>query len=162
MPVICIGNFHLGGAGKTPLAIHLIGLLREMGEKPVVLSRGYGGRMHGPVLVTDEHTARDVGDEPVMLSRIVPVVVSRDRVAGAERARAIGASVIVMDDRFPESVAAQRTSRSSSSAGGAASATALVFPAGTLARAARRPDAAHGRARHRRAGPRRGRCRGRS
>lgn len=100
VPVICIGNYHLGGAGKTPLAIHLIGLLREMGEKPVVLSRGYGGRMHGPVLVTDKHTARDVGDEPVMLSRIVPVVVSRDRVAGAERARAIGASVIVMDDGF--------------------------------------------------------------
>jgi len=98
LPVICVGNYHLGGAGKTPLVIALIGLLREMGERPVVLSRGYGGRMHGPVLVTDKHDARDVGDEPILIAHVAPIVVARDRIAGAARARAIGASVVIMDD----------------------------------------------------------------
>ncbi|TWC00502.1 lipid-A-disaccharide kinase [Bradyrhizobium macuxiense] len=101
IPVICVGNYHVGGAGKTPTVLALAKLLRELDERPVVLSRGYGGRLAGPVKVDRErHTAADVGDEPLMMARTLPVVVSRDRAAGLALARAQDASVILMDDGF--------------------------------------------------------------
>jgi len=101
VPVLCVGNYHTGGAGKTPAVLALVQLLRGLGETPVVLSRGYGGRLRGPVTVDPgRHAAADVGDEPLMLARTVAVVVARDRVGGVALARAQGASVIVMDDGF--------------------------------------------------------------
>src|SRR5439155_21968440 len=69
VPVLCVGNYHVGGAGKTPTVLALSKLLRDLGETPVVLSRGYGGRLHGPVRVDPaRHAASDVGDEPLMLA----------------------------------------------------------------------------------------------
>lgn len=101
IPVLCVGNYHLGGAGKTPTTIALAKILREMGEQPVVVSRGYGGRLEGPVRVDlGAHTARDVGDEPLMMASKLPVIVARDRIEGAALARAQGASVILLDDGF--------------------------------------------------------------
>jgi tetraacyldisaccharide 4'-kinase len=101
VPVLCIGNYHVGGAGKTPATLALVRLLREMAETPVVLSRGYGGALRGPVNVDPQrHSAADVGDEPLMMARTVPVVVARDRVEGAAVARSRNASVILMDDGF--------------------------------------------------------------
>lgn len=101
IPVLCVGNYHVGGAGKTPTTIALAKILREMGEQPVVVSRGYGGRLEGPIRVDPgAHTAQDVGDEPLMMASQLPVVVARDRVAGAALARAQSASVILLDDGF--------------------------------------------------------------
>jgi tetraacyldisaccharide 4'-kinase len=101
IPVLCVGNYHVGGAGKTPTVLALAKLLRELGETPVVLSRGYGGKLRGPVRVDPvRHAASDVGDEPLMLARVLPVVVSRKRADGVPLARAQGASVILMDDGF--------------------------------------------------------------
>jgi tetraacyldisaccharide 4'-kinase len=101
IPVLCVGNYHVGGAGKTPAVLALAKMLRELGETPVVLSRGYGGRLRGPIKVDAErHVAADVGDEPLMMARTVPVVVARDRVDGVALARSQGASVILMDDGF--------------------------------------------------------------
>lgn len=101
IPVLCVGNYHVGGAGKTPTVLALTHLLRDLGETPVVLSRGYGGRLRGPVMVdADRHTADDVGDEPLMMVRNVPVAVARDRVDGVALARSQGATVILMDDGF--------------------------------------------------------------
>ena len=101
IPVLCVGNYHVGGAGKTPTTLALIKLLRDLGETPVVLSRGFGGRLRGPIKVDpSRHSAADVGDEPLMMARSVTVVIARDRVAGAALASSTGASVIVMDDGF--------------------------------------------------------------
>ena len=101
IPVLCVGNYHVGGAGKTPTVLALAGLLRDLGETPVVLSRGYGGKLRGPVRVDPlRHAAGDVGDEPLMMAAALPVVVSRERADGVPLARAQGASVILMDDGF--------------------------------------------------------------
>lgn len=101
IPVLCVGNYHVGGAGKTPAVLALAKLLGELGETPVVLSRGYGGDLRGPVRVDpDRHAASDVGDEPLMLATHLPVVVSRRRADGVPLARSRGATVILMDDGF--------------------------------------------------------------
>ncbi|MCP3463861.1 MULTISPECIES: tetraacyldisaccharide 4'-kinase [unclassified Bradyrhizobium] len=101
IPVLCVGNYHVGGAGKTPTVLALTKLLRALGETPVVLSRGYGGRLQGPVMVdAARHGAADVGDEPLMMAREVPVVVARDRLSGVALAKSQSATVILMDDGF--------------------------------------------------------------
>lgn len=111
IPVLCVGNYHVGGAGKTPTTLALVALLRSIGETPVVLSRGYGGRLRGPVKVDQtRHCAADVGDEPLMMASQVMVVIARDRVAGAALARSTGASVIVMDDGFQNPAVAKDAS----------------------------------------------------
>jgi tetraacyldisaccharide 4'-kinase len=101
IPVICVGNYHVGGAGKTPTVLALVKILRALGETPVVLSRGYGGRLRGPVMVDPiRHLAADIGDEPLMMSQAVPVAVSRNRIDGVALAKSQRASVILMDDGF--------------------------------------------------------------
>ena len=111
IPVLCVGNYHTGGAGKTPTVLALTRLLRDLGETPVVLSRGYGGRLRGPVMVDPaRHAAADVGDEPLMLARTVPVAVARDRPSGVALARSQGASVILMDDGFQNPAVAKDAS----------------------------------------------------
>lgn len=99
LPVICVGNFTVGGAGKTPAALTLARMLVERGEEPAFLSRGYGGRLAGPVRVDPAaHGPAEVGDEPLLLARAAPTIVSRDRRAGARACAKAGASVVVMDD----------------------------------------------------------------
>ncbi|MCT8970356.1 tetraacyldisaccharide 4'-kinase [Microbaculum marinisediminis] len=107
VPVICIGNPTVGGSGKTPTAILIARLLAALGHKPVFLSRGYGARVAGPVSVDPAvHTAADVGDEPLLLARTAPTVVSPDRAAGARLAQTLG-DIIVMDDGFQNAALAK-------------------------------------------------------
>jgi len=99
IPVISIGNLTVGGSGKTPVAREVLRLLRAQDVEAHALSRGYGGRLDGPVRVDPAvHTAADVGDEPLMLSGEAPVWISRDRVAGATNAASAGARALVLDD----------------------------------------------------------------
>lgn len=84
-PVVVVGNLSVGGAGKTPLTAWLATALAARGLRVGIVSRGYGGRATGPTRVDPASDPTEVGDEPVLLSRRtgVPVVVARDRVAGA-------------------------------------------------------------------------------
>ena len=132
IPVICVGNYHAGGAGKTPTVLALTKLLRELGESPVVLSRGYGGKWRGPVKVDPErHVAANVGDEPLMLAQTVPVVIARDRIGGVALARSQGATVILMDDGFQNPAIAKDASLIVID-GDRGLGNACVFPAGPL------------------------------
>ena len=96
--MICVGNINMGGTGKTPVVIDLVMRLLEMGKKPIVVSRGYGGSHIGPVMVSPKHTADDVGDEPILLTGFSEVCVSRNRKEGAQMAIKRGADVIILDD----------------------------------------------------------------
>ncbi|QOZ44722.1 tetraacyldisaccharide 4'-kinase [Bradyrhizobium sp. CCBAU 53340] len=103
IPVICVGNYHAGGAGKTPTVLALTSLLRELGESPAVVSRGYRGRLRGPVMVDRQHhNASDVGDEPLMMVNELPVAVARNRLGGVALAKSQGATAILLDDGFQD------------------------------------------------------------
>jgi tetraacyldisaccharide 4'-kinase len=101
VPVICVGNLVAGGAGKTPVALKIGALLKARNIHAHYLSRGYKGSLPGPVQVNPAvHNAQDVGDEPLLLSAVLPTWVAADRVAGANAAIAAGAQLILMDDGF--------------------------------------------------------------
>ncbi len=132
VPVICIGDPTVGGAGKTPAAIAIAKLLTAENEQPFIVTRGYGGRYKGPLLVNAvQHSADDVGDEPLLLSRVAPTIVSADRVAGAEFAADSGASVVVLDDGF-QNPALEKDFSFLVIDGTSAIGNGRVFPAGPL------------------------------
>jgi tetraacyldisaccharide 4'-kinase len=99
LPVICVGNLTLGGAGKTPVSAYLRSRLASRGLRAATLSRGYGGSLPGPVRVdAARHTAREVGDEPLMLSASGESWIARHRPEGALAMKADGVEAIIMDD----------------------------------------------------------------
>lgn len=101
VPVICIGNLSVGGSGKTPVAIAVARLLGQQGAKAAFLSRGYGRKTRGGLVVDAKlHNASTAGDEALLLARIAPTIVSVDRAAGARIAEDIGAQIIIMDDGY--------------------------------------------------------------
>jgi tetraacyldisaccharide 4'-kinase len=98
IPLICVGNVTVGGAGKTPVALAIGKMFVEQGLKPVFVTRGYGGRIRGVVQVnTMRHTAQDVGDEALLLARVAPTFVGRDRAAAIREAEKIATHVILDD-----------------------------------------------------------------
>jgi len=97
--VICVGNLTVGGSGKTPVVATIADELTRHKRRPFILTRGYRGSERGPRLVNIEcDEASDVGDEALLLAAHAPVIVSRDRAAGAKLAEEHGADIIVMDD----------------------------------------------------------------
>lgn len=101
VPVICVGSLTAGGAGKTPVALHIGKWCQARGIDAWFVSRGYKGRLSGPVRVNPgSHNAGDVGDEPLLLAQTLPTIVAKDRLAGAEFAARQGAKLIITDDGF--------------------------------------------------------------
>jgi tetraacyldisaccharide 4'-kinase len=99
--VICIGNLVAGGTGKTPVALAVTSLLTAGGLDAHIVTRGYGGRLAGPVRVNPHHhDAAAVGDEALLLAARAPCWVARDRAAGVRAAVATGADVVLFDDGF--------------------------------------------------------------
>jgi tetraacyldisaccharide 4'-kinase len=132
VPVVCVGNFVVGGAGKTPTALVLARLARGRGLKPGYLTRGYGGAAKGPLLVDlATHGAADVGDEPLLLAAAAPTMVSADRVAGAKALIAAGVDLIIMDDGFQNPSLAKDLSLVCIDAG-AGIGNGMVTPSGPL------------------------------
>jgi tetraacyldisaccharide 4'-kinase len=109
-PVVSIGNLRVGGTGKTPIAALVAALLRDAGERPAILTRGYHREQEsaGVTVVSDGRSPLEpverAGDEPLLLARAlsgVPVLVSRDRyLAGRMAETRFGATVHVLDDGF--------------------------------------------------------------
>ncbi len=99
-PVICIGNLVAGGAGKTPVAIAIGEILKEMNIDFAYLSGGHGGEIRDFILVNEkEYNSKDVGDEPLLLSEIASTFISRNRLSGAKKIAAMPAKkLIIMDD----------------------------------------------------------------
>lgn len=98
IPVICIGNIVAGGAGKTPTALTLARLLKQQGAAPVFVTRGYGGTERGPLRVEPlRHTAREVGDEALLLAAAAPCWIGRDRAAAIRAAEPHGTHIILDD-----------------------------------------------------------------
>jgi len=101
IPVICIGNVVMGGAGKTLVSIDLAERLKAKGQNPHIIMRGYGGSMNAPTKVDlNLHNANDVGDEALLLARTAPTWVGARRADVAKHATKDGASVLIMDDGF--------------------------------------------------------------
>lgn len=104
LPTIIIGGLTAGGDGKTPVAISLAKMLAANGEKPALLTRGYGRgaavRREPFAVDLAKHDVDAAGDEALLLARHALTIVGADRAAGAERARALGATVLLLDDGF--------------------------------------------------------------
>lgn len=101
IPVVCVGNLVLGGAGKTPTALTIAKWLSKSGHTPHFLSRGYRGHLRGLVRVDlFQHTAAEVGDESLLLANVAPTWISKNRRISARAAIKAGATILVMDDGF--------------------------------------------------------------
>jgi tetraacyldisaccharide 4'-kinase len=100
LPVLCFGNLTAGGTGKTPLALHVAAIVRDLGLRPAFLTRGYGGSHSGPHWVDPEtDPAGEVGDEALLLARAAATMLACDRAAGARAIEERGESdLILMDD----------------------------------------------------------------
>ena len=100
IPIICIGNIVVGGAGKTPVSLKIGKLLIKSGYKPHFISRGYAGLITDSTLVETWHSASSVGDESILLSEIASTWVGKDRIKSSHLAKNHGADCLIMDDGF--------------------------------------------------------------
>jgi tetraacyldisaccharide 4'-kinase len=101
IPVICVGNIVAGGSGKTPAVQAISALLHEenIAQFPVILLRGYGGKLKGPTSVNlMMHNYKEVGDEALLHAEHAPTIIAQDRVAGVKLAQLGGADMVFMDD----------------------------------------------------------------
>src|SRR3954465_1011269 len=102
-PVVSVGNISVGGTGKTPFIIYLGQQLQQRGIKFDVLSRGYGRETKGTRVVDLAGSAREYGDEPLLIARTlgVPVIVGESRYhAGLVAEQKFGSQLHLLDDGF--------------------------------------------------------------
>ena len=98
-PVISVGNLVMGGAGKTPVVIALAHIFKDAGMHPVIISKGYGGRLKGPLWVDPlQHAYDEVGDEALLLAQAAPTLVSRRRARALAHIPVQDNVVLLLDD----------------------------------------------------------------
>jgi tetraacyldisaccharide 4'-kinase len=101
VPVICVGNVVLGGAGKTPTVELICNILKKLNFNPHILTAGYGGYLKNVVKVDPSmHSYLQVGDEALLSATVSPTWIGRNRINSAKAAVLAGANVLVMDDGF--------------------------------------------------------------
>jgi tetraacyldisaccharide 4'-kinase len=100
LPVVVVGNLTVGGTGKTPLVCWLVARLTDLGFKPGVVTRGFGGSSGTVRLIGASDDPKIVGDESILLARRtgVPVAIGRDRPAASQLLVNAGCDVVVSDD----------------------------------------------------------------
>lgn len=99
VPVICVGNVVMGGAGKTPTVIALNNLLKDIYENINLISRGYGGYIKDSIRVDEhKHNYLQVGDESLLLSRETTTWSGPDRISSIKKAIHRKADLLIMDD----------------------------------------------------------------
>ena len=98
IPVLCVGNITLGGAGKTPTVIEIRHILTKNFKKIFVLTRGYKGTAKGPLIVSKDHSFHEVGEESLLHSHFGLTCVSKKKFSGAKFCEAQGGELIIMDD----------------------------------------------------------------
>ena len=101
LKVICVGNFTLGGSGKTPMVRYLREVLTKKGYDCAVLLRGYKGKFKGPLIVDiNTHLSSEVGDEALLHAKDGLTIVSKSRVKGCKYIEKLDVDLIILDDGF--------------------------------------------------------------
>jgi len=101
LKIICVGNFTLGGSGKTPMTRFLREILTKKGYKCAVLLRGYKGKFKGPIIVDiNTHLSSEVGDEALLHAKDGLTIVSKNRVKGCKYIEKLDIDLIILDDGF--------------------------------------------------------------
>ena len=100
LPIICIGNIVVGGAGKTPVSLKIGKILIKSGYNPNFISRGYSGIIKSNTLVESWHSPKSVGDESLLLSEVAKTWIGIDRNKSIQLAKEDGCNCIIMDDGF--------------------------------------------------------------
>ena len=100
LPIICIGNIVVGGAGKTPVSLEIGKILIKAGYSPHYISKGYAGIIKTSTLVESWHSPQSVGDESLLLSKVAPTWIGINRNESIELAANKGSDCIIMDDGF--------------------------------------------------------------
>jgi tetraacyldisaccharide 4'-kinase len=132
VPVICVGNAVVGGAGKTPVVLDLAARLTARGVAVHCLTRGYGGAARGATRVDPaRHTATEVGDEALLLAAVAPTWVGANRAATARAAVDAGARALLMDDGL-QNPSLEKTASLLVIDGGAGFGNGRLLPAGPL------------------------------
>ena len=100
IPIICVGNIVVGGAGKTPVSLKIGKILKLAGYKPNFISRGYAGIIKTSTLVENWHSPKSVGDESLLLGEVAPTWIGVNRNNSIKLAADKGCDCIIMDDGF--------------------------------------------------------------
>ncbi len=102
IPVISVGNITMGGTGKTPFVITLSNILKELGYKPVIISRGHGRKSTENIVFCskDKLSPLETGDEPYLLSKAtdLPIIIGKNRIKSINLAKNIDCNIIILDD----------------------------------------------------------------
>ena len=100
IPIICIGNIVVGGAGKTPVSMKICKMLRLAGYQPNFISKGCSGVIKESTKIESWHSPKSVGDESLLLSEIASTWIGINRIQSANLAKKNGADCLILDDGF--------------------------------------------------------------